>query len=235
MLPQAPLKTTLPMANIYVVIPAKDEANRIGQVIHQTILQGYEQVIVVDDGSTDHTASLAQDYGATVLSHPINLGAGAATQTGVEFALAQGADIIVTLDGDNQHFPEDIPKLITALQEKAVDVVIGSRFLHRNDDIPPIRRLYNKIGNIITTLITGAIISDSQSGMKAFSADFARKIDFHFNGYEFCTEFIYLIRHHKASFAEVPINVRYSEETLEKGQSLGNGIKMAYRFFKHFI
>ena len=223
------------MANIYVVIPAKDEANRIGQVIHQTILQGYEQIIVVDDGSTDHTASLAQDYGATVLSHPINLGAGAATQTGVEFALDQGADIIVTLDGDNQHFPEDIPKLITALQEKAVDVVIGSRFLHRNDEIPSVRRLYNKIGNIITTLITGAIISDSQSGMKAFSADFARKIDFHFNGYEFCTEFIYLIRHHKASFTEVPINVRYSEETLEKGQSLANGIKMAYRFFKHFI
>ncbi|PHN06460.1 glycosyltransferase family 2 protein [Flavilitoribacter nigricans] len=223
------------MAKIYVVIPAKDEANRIGKVIYQTILQGYDQVIVVDDGSSDNTIQVARQFGATVLSHPINLGAGAATQTGVEFALEQGADIIVTLDGDNQHFPDDIPKLVQALEEQQVDVVIGSRFLSQNDDIPAIRRLYNKIGNLITTLITGALISDSQSGMKAFRANFARKIDFHFNGYEFCTEFIYLIRHHRASYTEVPIKVRYSEETLQKGQSLGNGIKMAYRFFKHFI
>jgi glycosyltransferase involved in cell wall biosynthesis len=178
---------------------------------------------------------VARHFGATVLSHPVNLGAGAATQTGVEYALEQGAEIIVTMDGDNQHFPEDITKLINALQEKQVDVVIGSRFLEHNPAIPALRRFYNKIGNLITTLITGALISDSQSGMKAFRADFAQKIHFHFNGYEFCTEFIYLIRHHQASFAEIPINVRYSEETMQKGQSLGNGIKMAYRFFRHFI
>lgn len=223
------------MSQIYIVIPAKDEAERIGQVIYQTKLQGYDQIIVVDDGSSDRTAIVAGQHGATVLSHRINLGAGAATQTGVEFALKQGAEIIVTLDGDNQHFPEDIPKLLAALEEQEVDVVIGSRFLEGNEEIPTLRRFYNKIGNLITTLITGAYTSDSQSGMKAFHAEFAYKVDFHFNGYEFCTEFIHLIRHHQATFAEVPIRVRYNQDTLQKGQSLGNGIKMAFRFLKHFI
>lgn len=227
--------TNYSMTNIYIVIPAKNEGKRISQVIHQTKLLGFDNIVVVNDGSTDNTSEIACQYGATVLTHPINLGAGAATQTGVEYALERGAEIIVTMDGDNQHFPEDISKLVNALEEKEVDVVIGSRFLTFNDAIPPVRRFYNKIGNLLTTLITGARISDSQSGMKAFRAEFARKIHFHFNGYEFCTEFIHLIRHHEASFAEVPINVRYSDETLQKGQSLGNGIKMAYRFFKHFM
>lgn len=223
------------MQQIYIVIPAKNEADRIGQVIRQTALQGYDHIIVVDDGSTDTTAQVALHYGATVLSHPINLGAGAATQTGLEFALEQGADIIVTLDGDNQHFPEDIPRLVAALEEQSVEVVIGSRFLQENEQIPPLRRFYNKIGNWITAIITGALISDSQSGMKAFRSSFAKKINLQFNGYEFCTEFIYLVRHHNASYTEIPINVRYNQDTLKKGQSLGNGIKMAFRFFKRFI
>lgn len=223
------------MPQVYIVIPAKDEADRIGQVIYKTLLQGYDQIIVVDDGSSDQTVQVARHFGATVLSHPINLGAGAATQTGIEYALDAGADIIVTLDGDNQHYPEDIDGLVAALEEQGVDVAIGSRFLRENREIPPLRRLYNYIGNLLTAIITGAYTSDSQSGMKAFRAGFARQIDFHFNGYEFCTEFIYLIRHHRASFTEVPIKVRYNQETLQKGQSLGNGIKMAFRFFRHFM
>jgi len=223
------------MSQIYIVIPAKNEAERIGQVIHRTLLQGFDQIIVVDDGSSDNTAQVAGEFGAIVLSHAINLGAGAATQTGIEFALNQGADLIVTMDGDSQHFPEDIPKIVAFLEKEQVDVVIGSRFLSVNPEIPAMRRIYNRLGNWLTRLITGTYTSDSQSGMKAFRAEFARKIDFHFNGYEFCTEFIYLIGHHKATFAEVPINVHYNKETLRKGQSLGNGIKMALRFLKHFM
>ena len=88
---------------------------------------------------------------------------------------------------------------------------------------------------MLTALITGILISDSQSGMKAFRAGFAKKINFSFNGYEFCTEFIYFLRHYHATYREVPINVRYNRETLEKGQSFGNGVKMALRFFKHFM
>ncbi|MEZ4989987.1 MAG: glycosyltransferase family 2 protein [Saprospiraceae bacterium] len=223
------------MSKVYVVIPAKNEASRIGMVIYHTRLQGFENIIVVDDGSTDATSSIALRFGATVLYHQINLGAGAATQTGIEYALEQGADTIVTLDGDNQHFPEDIPRLLETLEKEQVDVVIGSRFLQENEAIPGIRRFYNKIGNMLTALITGILISDSQSGMKAFRAGFAKKINFSFNGYEFCTEFIYFLRHYHATYREVPINVRYNRETLEKGQSFGNGVKMALRFFKHFM
>jgi glycosyltransferase involved in cell wall biosynthesis len=223
------------MSTVYIVIPAKNEASRIGKVIYHTRLQGYDNIVVVNDGSSDATSQVALNFGATVLSHQINLGAGAATQTGIEYALEQGADIIVTIDGDDQHFPEDIPRLVQALEEEQVDVVIGSRFLQENEEIPAIRRFYNKIGNLLTALITGVLISDSQSGMKAFRSGFARNIAFSFNGYEFCTEFIYFLRHHHASYREVPIGVRYNRETLEKGQSFGNGVKMALRFFKHFM
>lgn len=221
-------------SNVYVIIPALNEASRIGKVIYATRLQGFDNIIVVDDGSSDNTSKTAVNFGATVLYHQINLGPGAATQTGIEYALEQGADIIVTIDADHQHFPEDIPRLLDTLHKESVDVVIGSRFLQDND-IPSVRRFYNRIGNWLTALITGIFISDSQSGMKAFRAGFARKIAFNFNGYEFCTEFIFFLRRFHASYREVPINVRYSKETLEKGQSFGNGVKMALRFFKHFM
>lgn len=221
---------------IYVVIPAKDEASRIGQVLEGLQAQGLDRMVVVDDGSGDHTGQVAQQYGAEVVRHLVNLGAGAATKTGIEYALSRGADIIVTIDGDGQHYPEDAPVLLKALQEKAVDVVIGSRFLKKKDQlyIPRHRRLLNYLGNALTAIITGVFVSDSQSGYKAFRASFARQLDFQFKGYEFCTEFIHLMRHHGATFEEVPIRVRYSAETMAKGQSWRNGFHMLLRFIRKF-
>lgn len=221
--------------SIHIVIPAKDEATRIGRVIRAVRAAGFDEIVVVDDGSRDATARVAAAEGATVLTHLINLGAGAATQTGIEYALERGADIIVTLDGDNQHYAEDIERLLAELQQQELEVVLGSRFLERQSDIPTERVWYNRIANLLTALITGLHVSDSQSGMKAFRAGFARRLDFTFNGYEFCTEFIHLMRHHRAPYAEVPIRVRYTEETMRKGQSLVNGMRMVFRFLRRFM
>ncbi len=155
--------------NIYVVMPAKDEAPRIADVIEKTILQGYSNIIVVNDGSSDATCQIASSYDEVqVLNHAVNLGAGAATQTGIDFALAQGADVIVTIDADQQHFPDDIDRIVQRLEEKNADIVIGSRFLYSKNKIPFIRIIYNKIGNLLTFVFTGMTVSDSQSGMKAF-------------------------------------------------------------------
>ncbi|MEY3050338.1 MAG: hypothetical protein RLY31_123 [Bacteroidota bacterium] len=218
---------------IFIVIPAKDEGPRIGNLLERLLELGYHNLVVVDDGSSDDTAAVAGRYPVALLSHIINLGAGAATQTGIAYALHAGADIIVTIDGDHQHLPHDIRQLVETLVGQSVDIVIGSRFLHKSNNIPRSRALYNYVGNVLTFLLTGLATTDSQSGMKAFRAEFARKYTIHRNGYEFCVEIIRNIRLHKAQWAEVPISVTYTPDTLAKGQNFWSGVKMLPRLFRY--
>jgi len=219
---------------VYVVLPAMNEAPRIGKVLDDLRAHGFTRLIVVNDGSKDDTCKVAEQKGAIVLSHLVNVGVGAATKTGIEFALAQGAAAIITIDADGQHFPGDLPTLVDAYREKKVDVVIGSRFLHNDNNIPRSRYLMNRVGNILTALITGIYVTDSQSGLKLFSRAFAQKLDLQFAGYEFCTEIIHLIRYHRASYTEVPIRVRYTSELMSKGQSFKNGVRMIVQFLREF-
>ncbi len=220
--------------HVYIIIPAKDEEKRIGKVIHNTLSLGYQNIVVVNDGSSDNTASIAKAYGVTVLNHPINLGPGAATQTGITYALSQNAKYMITMDADEQHSPSDIESLCYTIENENVDVVIGSRFLNKNNKIPITRIFYNKVGNVISYMVTGIYVTDSQSGMKAFSADFASKSSLKFNGFEFCIEIIRNIHTHKAKYTEIPIKVMYSKETLSKGQSIFSGFQMLARIFRLF-
>ncbi len=217
----------------YVVIPAKDESARIGHVLHGLTTLDFLNVVVVDDGSTDNTADIAREFGAHVISHPINMGPGAATQTGITYALEKGAEYIVTIDADTQHFPDDINPLLEAIIQHNAEVVIGSRFLKVND-IPLTRVFYNKIANVICYMATGIYLTDSQSGMKAFTAEFASSSKLYHNGFEFCIEIIRNIRKHKVRYVEIPIKVQYTEETLQKGQNLWVGFQMLGRIFKIF-
>ena len=221
--------------DIYIVIPAKNEAQRIGPVITQTISEGFHNIVVVNDGSTDNTAALAKQLGAKVIHHLVSMGAGAATQTGIEYARKKNARIVVTIDGDNQHCPTDIKSLIKTIKEKELDVVIGSRFLNEKNEIPGVRIFYNKIGNFITALLTGLYVTDSQSGFKAMRMRFLNKTKINLNGYEFCTEIINLIKLNKATYTEVPIKVRYTAETRAKGQNFLNGVKMVGNLIKHLL
>lgn len=220
---------------IYIIIPAKDEEKSIGLVINKVQEEGFENIIVVNDGSEDDTASIARSQGAHVLTHIVNLGPGAATQTGLDYALKCGAKVMVTIDADNQHYPSDIWKLVNKMEEKQVQVVIGSRFLNQTQNIPWHRLLFNKIGNWVTALFTGLLVTDSQSGLKAMHVDFVKQIDLKLNGFEFCTEIINHINSQKASFLEVPIRVRYTEESMAKGQNFGNGVRMVGTFIRYFL
>lgn len=218
----------------YIVIPAKNEAPRLGSVLQSLKQQGYHNIIVVNDGSTDLTQKVAKSYGATVLRHFVNLGPGAATQTGIEFALEQGARYILTIDADGQHLADDVEPLLQEIVSSKADVVIGSRFLGSNRLIPKSRLFFNKIANFVTAFFTGVYVSDSQSGMKVFTAEFAKKLDFKFNGFEFCTELFRIIHRENAVLSEVPIQVVYTKETMEKGQSFGNGIFMVLRLMRRY-
>ncbi len=155
-------------AQVHVVIAAYNEAAVISRVVNEVKRAGY-RIVVVDDGSKDATAAVARAAGATVVKHPFNLGQGAALQTGVDYALAQGAEVIVTFDADGQHRVADIAGLVDALTEERAEFVLGSRFLGQTTDLPPLRRLLLKAATLFTRLTTGLRLSDTHNGLRAMS------------------------------------------------------------------
>ena len=223
-------------SDIYIVIPAKDEDRFIGEVIHDTLELGFKNIVVVNDNSSDRTKEIALSYGdsVVVLDHIINMGAGAATKTGIDYAVAKGARYIATMDADTQHNPNDLIPLIEAIQSKEdLDLVIGSRFLKKNR-IPVTRIFFNIVGNIINYFVTGLVISDSQSGMKVMSRRFAENLTITYNGYEFCIEIIKNAKINKSNVMEYPIDVKYSKETMEKGQNIFTGFSMLSKLLNPF-
>ncbi|MBT8190428.1 MAG: glycosyltransferase family 2 protein [Bacteroidia bacterium] len=220
---------------IFVVIPAKDEERFIEHVINKTLEAGFHNIVVVNDNSSDKTKEIVHnhDHEVVVLDHIINLGAEAATKTGIDYALSRGAKYIATIDADYQHNPNDLIPLIECIEKKKVDLVIGSRFLKRNA-IPVSRILFNFVGNIINFFITGLVITDSQSGMKVMSKRFAEDLTITYNGYEFCIEIIKNAKINKKSVYEYPIDVRYSKETMEKGQNIYTGFGMIGKLLNPF-
>lgn len=220
---------------IYIVIPAKDEASRIESVLMDLHRLDFHDIIVVDDGSEDGTAEVAGQMGCTVLRHPVNLGAGAATLTGIEYALDQKADLILTMDADGQHAATDVPRLLASIRESDVEVVIGVRFSASTGRAPMSRKVFNRIANVLTWVLTGQYSHDSQSGMKCIRGSFAQKLDFRFSRFEFCTELFHFISKERARFVEIPIQTIYTRDTLSKGQSIWVGIRMAYRLLRSKI
>lgn len=220
---------------IWVVIPAKDEDNYISSLIEQIQTLGYRNIIVVNDQSTDRTAQLAEAHDdVIVLDHVINLGAGASTQTGIAYAVGKNADIIVTIDADLQHNPQDISKLISHMVDHGADLVIGSRFIQPKNEIPKSRIFYNKVGNIVSYFLTGVNLTDSQSGLKAISQKLSRKLDLNYDGFEFCMEIIKQAHMNSAKIDEIPVDVRYTDATTKKGQNFRSGLNMIARLFSPF-
>ena len=212
---------------IFAVIPAYNEASRIADVVRDA-LKHVEQVIVVDDGSSDGTARIAKDAGAHVLVHPDNSGAGAATMTGIEAARRLGAEVLVTLDADGQHDANEIPVLLAPILEGKADIVFANRFGSKNH-IPFIRRVFNGIGNIVTLLATGMWVRDSQCGFKVFGPKALKEVDLMMSGFEFCTEIVRETAQHRWRMVQIPSKVKYSEYTMAKGQSFANGVRTAFK------
>ena len=188
-------------------------------------------IIVVDDGSRDATFTTAGSMtGVVALRHRINRGKGAATKTGIVAANRLGADIIVTMDGDGQHDPGDIEALTWPIRLGECDVVLGTRPRVRGE-MPLIKIIANKIGNIVTWLLYGIHVSDSQSGFRAYSHFAATIIDTKADKYEYDSKVIREINNNRLRFTEVPIKVRYTDYSMGKPQKQGfiNGIKTLVR------
>ncbi|UCG82011.1 MAG: glycosyltransferase family 2 protein [Dehalococcoidia bacterium] len=211
---------------IIAAIPCLNEERFIGSVILKT-KKFVDSVIVIDDGSTDATAEVAAAAGAKVHKHGENRGYGAA----ISSALAKGrqlkTDVLVILDGDGQHDPNDIPNMIRPLLDGEADVVVGSRFLGTVKKPPLYRRLGQRVLTTVTNLSSGQKISDSQSGFRAYSSKALKELDLTETGMSASSELQFLIGRSGLRLAEVPIDVSYMGRV--KRSPIGHGIAVLTR------
>jgi glycosyltransferase involved in cell wall biosynthesis len=203
---------------VAVVIPAFNESTSIQEVV-KTVRAAFDWVIVVDDGSTDATADIAQSAGAHVLVHPINLGQGAALQTGLEYAIQSGADLIATFDADGQHCVEDIPVMIAAIEKSGAEIALGSRFLGTTESMPTTRKLLLKAATLFTRFTTGLRLTDAHNGMRLFTRAGASKIQIRQNRMAHASEILSQIAEREIQYIEVPVTIRYTHYSMAKGQS----------------
>lgn len=210
---------------IFVVIPAFNEQKKIGRVIRDLFEHGYTNLVVVDDGSADDTFVQAQSAGAIVLRHQVNRGQGASLQTGNEYALNAGAKVIVHFDADGQFNPKDIIGAIDLLNSHNLDAVLGSRFLDKRSDIPFFKKFFIlPISRLINNFVTGLKLSDVHNGFRVLSATAAQKIKITQDGMAHNSQIPKLIKEHKLSYQEYPVEVFYEEN----GQGIGGGFKILY-------
>jgi len=191
--------------------------------------------VVVDDGSKDGSGEIALAAGAVVLRHPVNLGAGAAQQTGIDYALSRGAEIIVTFDADGQHMASDIDALVADLQKAGTDFALGNRFTGHVENMPLMRRIVLKLAVLFTVFSTGLKMSDAHNGLRAMTAEAARKIRFRQNRMAHGSEIIEQIARLKLSYVETPVTVRYTDYSLKKGQSSLNAINILFELISERI
>ncbi len=221
-----PIASPTPPADLWVVIAAYNEEPRLGATLAGLRARGYENVVVVDDGSRDRTHEVALGSGVWVLRHLINLGQGAALQTAIRFALLRGAATVVTFDADGQHDPDQIPVVAGPVRDGTAEVALGSRFLGRAENIPFSRMLVLKGGVVFTRLFSGIKVSDTHNGFRAFSRAAVEKIKITQNRMAHASEILDQVQSLGLRYVEVPVTIRYSAETTAKGQSSWNAVKI---------
>ena len=221
-----------------IVITAHNEEEKIAEVIGGLQANGFKDILVVDDGSTDRTGEVAKSKKVDVARHIINRGLGAALGTGFEFAKMGDYDCLVTFDGDGQHKADDLPRLIKPIHDGQADVVIGSRLLNPAG-MPPGRLFFNYVSNLATLLLYRVWTTDTLSGLRAFNRKAFNTIKIKTDKMEVSNEFFFEIKNKKLRFKEIPIKpiyTDYSEKHSHNGvslwQSISNGKGMLLRLFR---
>ncbi len=208
---------------VFTVIPAYYEEESIGHVVDQ-VLEYTPHVVVVNDASQDNTSHIAKEHGAVVLEHLVNRGQGAALQTGNDYALANGADIIVHFDADGQHQAKDMSKFTKPIEDGEVDVVLGSRFLYgAMSNMPVSKRMFIlPVARWVNFGLTGLMLTDGHNGWRALSAHAASLINITQDRMAHNTEIPFLIGKHQLRYKEVPVDIIYKEY----GQGIWDGAKI---------
>ena len=211
--------------NVVVVIAAYNEEKKIKTVV-DSVAKYVDLVVVVDDGSKDKTYEMVNNKKAVVLRHCINLGQGAALQTGFDYVKKLNPEVVVTYDADGQFLAEEIPSMVKPILEKKVDVVLGSRFLGKTINMSPVRKYMLKLGILFTWIFSEIKLTDTHNGFRALSKKALESIKITQNRMAHASEIIDEIKRNNLSYVEMPVTVKYDDYSKQKGQSNLNSVKI---------
>ena len=211
---------------VWLVVPLYNEAAVIGEVVRQARAV-FPNVVCVDDGSGDESAQEAERAGAVVVRHPVNLGQGAALQTGFEYALAvPGMRWVVTFDADGQHQVQDVVAMLDKARAEQLDVVFGSRFLDDRTEAGVLKKLVLRAAVAYTNLTTSTKLTDAHNGLRVISRDVVSRVNITQNRMAHASELVAQIGALDVRYGESPVHVLYTDYSRSKGQSLWNAVNI---------
>jgi glycosyltransferase involved in cell wall biosynthesis len=214
--------------DVWIVIPVYNEATVIGDVVERT-RETFPNIVCVDDGSRDDSAARIAATGAHLVRHPVNLGQGAALQTGISYALAQpGMRYLVTFDADGQHRVEDAEAMLAVARGEHADVVLGSRFLTGTEHIPLLKRIVLRTVVTLSPTARKLQLSDAHNGLRVLNREAAAQLRITMNGMAHASEIVGFLARSGLKVREVPVTILYTEYSRSKGQSLINGVNILF-------
>jgi polyprenyl-phospho-N-acetylgalactosaminyl synthase len=219
--------------DVWIVVPAYNEAAVVGEVIAD-LRSVFDHVVCVDDGSQDDTGAVALRAGAHLVRHPVNLGQGAAIQTGIEYARSQpGAEVFVTFDADGQHRVKDVMRMIDRLTAEDVDIVIGTRFADQgvHSEVPVLKRIVLRTAVWLSPRSRRLNLSDAHNGLRVFNRTVAGGLDIAINGMGHASEIVALVDENNWRVTEEPVEILYTDYSKSKGQPLVNGVNIVFDVF----
>ena len=213
----------------WLIIPCFNEGTVIGDVIRHA-RETFPNIVAVNDGSADNSAEEIHKAGAHLVNHPVNLGQGAAIQTGVEYARSQpGAQYFVTFDADGQHQVKDVVAMLDRLRNEDVDIIVGTRFGRpraEDDQVPWIKRLVLKTVVLLSPRTRKLGLTDAHNGLRVFNKKVADELNIRMNGMSHASEFVAQMDERGWRVSEQPVDILYTEYSMSKGQSLINGVNI---------
>ena len=218
--------------NIYILIPVFNEEASIRNVVSG--LQPYfENIVAVNDGSTDGTQNILNSLNVISIEHPINLGQGAAIATGLEFIKSlDGAFAAITFDADGQHSVDDAKNFASEIMKTKVDVIFGSRFIEHKKNIPIIKRMALQVITFFANKYSDMHLTDTHNGLKAIRITCIDSLGINIDGFAFESQIIHHVNKNNLLYKELPTNTLYSEYSKKKGQKLSNGLLILEDLFK---
>jgi glycosyltransferase involved in cell wall biosynthesis len=212
--------------DVWLVVPLYNEAQVIGDVV-RSARHTFPNIVCVDDGSADDSAALASAAGAVVVRHPVNLGQGAALQTGFEYALSvPSMRWVVTFDADGQHQVGDVVQMLDKARAEHLDAVFGSRFLDDRTQAGTLKKLVLRMAVGYTNLTTHTKLTDAHNGLRLLSRDVVARIDITQNRMAHASELVQQIGAMDIRYAESPVHILYTDYSRAKGQSLWNAVNI---------
>jgi glycosyltransferase involved in cell wall biosynthesis len=224
--------SSIDTSGVWIIVPAFNEGQVLGDVVAD-LRSAFAHVVVVDDGSRDDTADAALRAGAHVVPHPVNLGQGAAIQTGVEYARRQtGAELFATFDADGQHRVKDVLVMLERIDDDDADLVIGTRFTGSTVvRTPPLKRLILRTAAFVSPSSRRLGLTDAHNGLRVFNRTVAEQLNLTMSGMSHASEFIKLADENHWRVTEQPVEILYTAYSMSKGQPLLNGVNIVFDGF----